>query len=68
MSRRIGRVGLALAIPMLLAVAVNAQSPSPLGTSPEPVGSDAASGALAPASFTPPPGDTAPLPARIMSG
>ena len=52
---------------LMVAVPAAAQSPSPLGVAPEP----AASAAVEPSNGstpTDPPGDTAPLPARIMRG
>jgi hypothetical protein len=67
---RLTRQGLlVIVVVLLLSAKVAAQSPSPLGTSPEPFASaDAGATHDAASSPTPPPGDTAPLPARIFHG
>ena len=57
-----------LAVGLLVPAAAWAQSPSPLGVSPEPVGSPVAAPSAGTGSATDPPGGTAPLPARIMEG
>jgi len=57
-----------LATGMLFAMPAVAQSPSPLGVSPEPAASAVAAPSAAAASPTDPPGDTAPLPARVVEG
>ncbi len=57
-----------LAAGLLLGGPATAQSPSPLGVSPDPAASGVAAPSAGAASPTDPPGDTAPLPARIVEG